>query len=72
MRDRGLGRRRHRVVVNSRGSGRPKNKNLVLCQSTRVACVGVFGAQCSYDLRFIRKVVGGRAYEHPALWQLLG
>jgi hypothetical protein len=32
----------------------------------------VYGAQCSYDPRFVRDVVGGRAYEHPALPMFYG
>lgn len=41
-------------------------------QSSRLACVGVVGAQTSYDPRFIRRVIGGRAHEHVALRPLFG
>jgi acetyl esterase/lipase len=41
-------------------------------QSSRVSCVGVDGAQTSYDPRFIKAVVGGRAHEHPALLEFYG
>ena len=44
----------------------------VLRQSSRVACLGVDGAQTSYDPRFIKRVVGGRAHEHPALRPFYG
>jgi acetyl esterase len=44
----------------------------VLRQSTRVSVVAVYGGQSSYDPRFIRELIGGRAYEHPALPQLYG
>ncbi|HRI89161.1 MAG TPA: alpha/beta hydrolase, partial [Candidatus Hydrogenedentes bacterium] len=50
----------------------PNNSDPVLRQSTRVTCVGVYGAQCSYDPRWVRDVIGGRAYEHPALPFLYG
>ena len=43
-----------------------------LRQSSRVACLGVDGAQTSYDPRFIKRVVGGRAHEHPALKPFYG
>jgi acetyl esterase len=36
-------------------------------KSSRVACLGVEGAQTSYDPRFIKQTIGGRAHEHPAL-----
>lgn len=45
----------------------PDNTNPVLRQSSRLSALTVFGAQCSYDPRFIKEVIGGRAYEHPAL-----
>ena len=45
----------------------PHSRDFVARQSTRVACAGVYGAQSSYDPRWVRDVVGGRAYEHPAL-----
>ncbi|MBI4556909.1 MAG: alpha/beta hydrolase fold domain-containing protein [Candidatus Hydrogenedentes bacterium] len=45
----------------------PNSPDPVLRESSRVSCAGVIGAQCSYDPRFIREVIGGRAYEHPAL-----
>ncbi len=32
-----------------------------------MACLGVDGAQTSYDPRFIKALIGGRAHEHPAL-----
>ncbi|MDZ4857441.1 MAG: alpha/beta hydrolase [Candidatus Hydrogenedentes bacterium] len=50
----------------------PRSPDYVLRESTRVTCVGVFGAQCSYDPRWVREVIGGRAYEHPALPFLYG
>ncbi len=45
----------------------PKSDDPVARQSTRLTCMGVLGAQSSYDPRFIKKVIGGRAHEHPAL-----
>ena len=48
------------------------NEDPVLRQSSRLACVGTVGAQTSYDPRFIKQLVGGRAHEHVALKQLFG
>jgi BD-FAE len=45
----------------------PQNADPVLRESTRLSCMVVFGAQSSYDPRVIKKLVGGRAHEHPAL-----
>jgi acetyl esterase/lipase len=50
----------------------PNSPDPVLRRSSRVACLGVDGAQTSYDPRFIRRVVGGRAHEHPALRPFFG
>src|SRR4029077_16254352 len=45
----------------------PPSKNPISRQSSRLTCLGVVGAQTSYDPRFIRERIGGRAHEHPAL-----
>lgn len=45
----------------------PKNTDPVLRQSSRLTCMAVQGAQSTYDPRVIRKLIGGRAHEHPAL-----
>jgi acetyl esterase len=50
----------------------PTSDDRVARQSTRLLCMGVDGAQCSYDPRFIKMLVGGRAHEHPALPQFYG
>jgi acetyl esterase len=50
----------------------PKSADPVARQSTRLTCMAVFGAQSSYDPRFIKKVIGGRAHEHPALLPFYG
>ncbi len=44
-----------------------KNADPVLRQSTRLTCMAVNGAQSTYDPRVIKKIIGGRAHEHPAL-----
>ncbi len=41
-------------------------------ESSRVCCVATEGAQTSYDPRFIKAEIGGRANEHPALLPLFG
>jgi hypothetical protein len=50
----------------------PKSDDPVARQSTRLSCMAVLGAQSSYDPRFIKKVVGGKAHEHPALLPFYG
>ena len=50
----------------------PKSADPVLRESSRVACLGVDGAQTSYDPRFIKRVIGGRAHEHSALKSFFG
>ena len=45
----------------------PKSDDPVLRQSTRLTCMAVNGAQSSYDPRWIKEKIGGRAHEHPAL-----
>ena len=47
-----------------------KAEDPVLQQSTRVTCVLGTSAQCSYDPRWIKKNIGGKAYKHPALQKL--
>jgi acetyl esterase/lipase len=50
----------------------PKNDDPVLRQSTRLSCMIVNGAQCSYDPRFITKIIGPSAAAHPAILKLYG
>jgi acetyl esterase len=50
----------------------PRSGDPIARQSSRVTCLGVDGAQTSYDPRFIKKLIGGRAYEHPALREFYG
>ncbi len=50
----------------------PKSSDPVARQSSRVCCLGVDGAQTSYDPRFIKSLIGGRAHEHPALRSFYG
>jgi acetyl esterase/lipase len=45
----------------------PRSDDPVARQSSRVKAMGVIGAQTSYDPRFIKETIGGRAHEHPAL-----
>ena len=49
-----------------------KAEDPVLRQSTRITCALGTQAQCSYDPRWIKKNIGGRAHEHVALQQLFG
>jgi acetyl esterase/lipase len=50
----------------------PKSADPVARQSTRLACMAVTAAQSSYDPRFIKKIIGGHAFEHPALQPFYG
>lgn len=50
----------------------PRSDDPVARQSSRLACVAVVGAQTTYDPREIRKLIGGRAHEHPALLPFYG
>ena len=50
----------------------PKNADPVLRQSTRLTCVAVRGAQCTYDPRQVREWVGEAAAQHPALRSMYG
>lgn len=49
-----------------------KSTDPILRESTRLSALVIFGGQCSYDPRFIRENIGGRAWEHPALPKLFG
>lgn len=49
-----------------------KSADPIARQSTRLTCMGVVGAQTSYDPRVIQKLIGGRAHEHPALMPFYG
>lgn len=50
----------------------PKSDDPVLRQSTRLTCMAVQAAQSSYDPRDIKRWIGGRADEHPALLGFYG
>jgi acetyl esterase len=50
----------------------PKSDDPVLRESTRLSCMVVMGAQSTYDPRTIKKIIGGRAHEHPALQGFYG
>jgi acetyl esterase len=50
----------------------PESDDPVARQSSRLTCMGVDGAQTSYDPRFIKSLIGDRASEHPALPRFFG
>jgi acetyl esterase/lipase len=50
----------------------PSDPDPVRRESTRLACIGGVGAQTSYDPRDIRRWVGGKAHEHPAIRPFFG
>jgi acetyl esterase/lipase len=49
-----------------------ESKDAVARRSSRVCCLAVDGAQTSYDPRFIKSLIGGRAHEHSALRAFYG
>lgn len=51
---------------------KPKSKDPVERESTRMSCAIPFNAQCTYDPRHIKKIVPGRAYNNVALKLLYG
>ena len=50
----------------------PRNDDPVLRQSSRLSCMFVGGAQCSYDPRWVKEHIPGHAWEHPAIVKLYG
>ena len=50
----------------------PKSDDPVARESTRLSCAAVLGAQSSYDPRWIKEKIGGKAHEHPALAPFYG
>ncbi|MCA9065783.1 MAG: alpha/beta hydrolase, partial [Planctomycetaceae bacterium] len=50
----------------------PDADDPVLRQSTRITAVGTFGGQSTYDPVQIKKLIGGRAWEHPSLLKVYG
>ena len=50
----------------------PNSLDPIARQSSRVTCLGVDGAQTSYDPRFIKSLIGGRTHEHSALKSFYG
>jgi acetyl esterase len=50
----------------------PNSADPVKRQSTRLTCMAVQGAQTTYDPRTIKKLIGGRAHEHPSLLPFYG
>jgi acetyl esterase len=72
------------IVGNSAGAGialwvafhddlaDPESNDPVARCSSRVCCVASEGGQTSYDPRFIKALIGGRAHEHAALRPFYG
>ncbi|MDR3619920.1 MAG: alpha/beta hydrolase [Paludisphaera borealis] len=50
----------------------PSDPDPVGRESTRLVCIGGVGAQTSYDPRFIKRWIGGRAHEHAAIRPFFG
>ena len=50
----------------------PNSDDPVKRQSTRIQAIGTFGGQGTYDPIQIKKLVGGRAWEHPSIFKAYG
>ena len=50
----------------------PKSTDPIARESSRACCLGVDGAQTTYDPRVIKALIGGRAHEHSALRDFYG
>jgi acetyl esterase/lipase len=50
----------------------PQSDDPVRRQTTRIAAVGTFGGQGTYDPIEIKKLIGGRAWEHPSIFRVYG
>jgi acetyl esterase/lipase len=50
----------------------PDNPDPVLRQSTRLLAVGSLAGQTTYDPIKIKKLIGGRTWEHPSLFKIYG
>ncbi|AMV36566.1 alpha/beta hydrolase [Planctomyces sp. SH-PL62] len=50
----------------------PSDPDPVARRSSRLACTAVIGAQTSYDPRFIKQRIGGRAADHVAIRPFFG
>jgi acetyl esterase len=50
----------------------PRSEDPVLRHSTRLQAVVAVAAQCSYDPRWIREHIGGKAHRHDAIARLYG
>ena len=50
----------------------PNSDDPVARESTKLTCVAVFNAQTSYDPRWIKEKLPGKAYKTPNIWQLVG
>lgn len=50
----------------------PKSSDPVLRESTRIQVIGSLGGQTTYDPIEIKRLIGGRAWEHPSMFLVYG
>lgn len=50
----------------------PRSDDPVARHSTRIQAIGTFGGQGTYDPIEVKKLIGGRAWEHPSLRKAFG
>ncbi len=48
------------------------NADPVLRESTRIVAIGTLGGQGTYDPIEIKRLIGGRAWEHPSIFKVYG
>jgi acetyl esterase len=48
----------------------PQSDDPILRQSTRITAIGTLGGQSTYDPRWIKQEIGGRAWEHPSIFKM--
>ena len=50
----------------------PNSSDPVLRESTRITAIGTMGGQSTYDPIEIKRLIGGRAWEHPSIFKSYG
>lgn len=50
----------------------PNSEDPVLRESTRIQVIGTYGGQGTYDPIQIKRLIGGRAWEHPSIFLVYG
>lgn len=51
---------------------KPQSDDPIERESTRIVAIGTLGGQGTYDPIEIKKLIGGRAWEHPSIFKIYG